>query len=318
MKRKILLQSSAALLASQLPLSAESQLLEIIDTHQHLWDLDVFELPWNKKGSDSPLAKNFVSSDYRQVTQGLNVAQAIYMEVNVAPHQKLKEARHVLRLCRSQDHPTTAAVISGPVESEDFVPYIRSLSQNPEIKGVRRVLHGKVPKGTCLQPQFVKNMQLLGTLNLNFDLCMRPDDLQDALKLVEQCPETRFVIDHCGNVDPKIYLNQQRDSIVRRKTWQRDMVMLAEHPQVYCKISGVVAKMKKGAWKPEDLSPAINFCLDTFGPDRVVFGSDWPVCNLGATYRQWVEALKEIVKARPLDDQKKLFSQNALECYRLS
>jgi predicted TIM-barrel fold metal-dependent hydrolase len=322
MNRKNLLYTSSALLVGQAlsstKLEAQERSLEMIDTHQHLWDLDIFELPWNKKGSGGPLARNFVTSDYLEATRGFNIVQVLYMEVNVAPHQKMKEALHVLELCRSSDHPTTAAVISGPVESADFRPYIKKLSQHPEIKGVRRVLHGKVAKGTCLQPQFVKNMQLLGELNLNFDLCMRPDDLEDALKLVEQCPETRFVIDHCGNVHPGSYANHSRSSIDQRRAWQRDMMMLAEHPQVYCKISGMVHKMESGKWSADDLAAPINFCMDTFGPDRVVFGSDWPVCNLGSAYREWVEALKQVVKDRPLEDQKKLFSENAIKCYRLS
>lgn len=317
MRRKTLLQASVALGGvTQLALSAKETGLSIVDTHQHLWDLDLFELPWNKKGG-GPLGKNFVTQDYLEVTKGLHLEQVVYMEVNVAPHQKMKEAEHVLKLCRSDAHPTTAAVISGPVQSADFIPYIKTLSQHPEIKGVRQVLHGKLPKGTCLQPQFVRNMQFLGELDLSFDLCMRPQELSDALALVKQCPETRFVIDHCGNVHPDIYSNHHRDSIEMRQSWQRDMVMLSEYPQVYCKISGVVAKMKKGKWQAEDLRSAIDFCLDTFGPDRVVFGSDWPVCNLGSTYREWVGALRQIVKNRPLEDQKKLFSENALKCYRL-
>jgi L-fuconolactonase len=99
--------------------------------------------------------------------------------------------------------------------------------------------------------------------------------------------------------------------------WKRDMAALAEHERVLCKISGIVARAPKDVWRAEHLAPIVNFCLNTFGPDRVIFGSDWPVCTLAAEYRQWVKALREIIADRDVVAQKKLLHDNAVRHYGL-
>jgi predicted TIM-barrel fold metal-dependent hydrolase len=126
--------------------------------------------------------------------------------------------------------------------------------------------------------------------------------------LIDACPDTRFILDHCGNED------------VTRKDhsqWQKDIAELAKRKNVVGKVSGIVASAKPGAWSADDLAPVVNHTLAVFGPDRVMFGGDWPVCTLAATYRQWVEALQSIVKERPIAEQKKLFHDNAVAFYGL-
>lgn len=134
---------------------------------------------------------------------------------------------------------------------------------------------------------------------------MRPADLGDAVRLVEACPDTRFVLDHCGN--GPIYAED-------RTQWRRDIERLARFDRVVCKISGIVVQARPG-WRPGDLAPVINPCLDAFGPDRVLFAGDWPVCTRAATFRQWVEALQAVVRERPRDQQRKLFHDNAARFY---
>ena len=192
---------------------------------------------------------------------------------------------------------------------------------NPLIKGVRQVLHADTAeRGLCLQPQFVKSVQLLGEMGKSFDLCMRPTELADGATLAQKCPDTRFVVDHCGNADPGAWQPKAKQTTPPGHTveqWKADMGKLAKLSNVICKISGIVARAPKG-WTPEYLAPAVNFCLDEFGPDRVVFGGDWPVCKLGASYAEWVKGLKRIIAARPLVDQKKLLHDNAVKHYRLA
>lgn len=293
--------------------------LPIIDTHQHLWDLSRFKLPWL---SDAPeiLSRSYVTKDYLEATAGLNVVKAVYMEVDVDPQQQAAEARHVIALSEDQDHPTVGAVISGRPNSADFKPYILQFQESSYVKGVRQVLHVPgAPRGLCLEPQFVASMHLLGELGMSYDLCMRPVELADGAKLAKLCPKTRFVVDHCGNADPKAFLPGSKEPASHDvKQWQRDMASLAECPNVICKISGIVASVPKGEWKSDILAPVINYCLDQFGADRVVFGGDWPVCLLGASYRRWVESLKEVISGRSETDQRKLFHDNALKFYRLT
>jgi predicted TIM-barrel fold metal-dependent hydrolase len=281
--------------------------LPIVDTHQHLWDLGRFRLPWIRR--DSPLNRNFVLRDYLDATHGLNVVKAVYMEVDVAPEQQVAEAEWVLDVCRQGRTPTVAAVISGRPASAGFADYLNRFRGNRYLKGLRQVLHVEsTPPGTCRSRDFVRGIRLLGDRGLSFDLCFRPAELGDALHLVEACPDTRFILDHCGNGDV-----QARD----RTQWRRDMERIARPRHVVGKVSGILASARPGHWTADDLAPIINHTLDVFGPDRVMFGGDWPVCTLAATYRQWVEALRQIVRGRPEADRRKLFHDNAARFYGL-
>ncbi len=178
------------------------------------------------------------------------------------------------------------------------------------------------PAGFCLQEAFVRGIRLLGELGLSFDLCLRPKELGDGAKLAEKCPETRFVVDHCGNADPKVFFKADDSRLTDGRaehdaeTWRRDMERLAAQKNVICKISGIVARVPK-QWSADDLTPIVDHCLDAFGPERVVFGSDWPVCLNGAPLREWVEALKQIIANRPLAEQRRLLRDNAVAFYRL-
>ena len=283
--------------------------LPIIDTHQHLWDLKKFTLPWHAVEDVPALRRSFVMSDYLEATKGLNVVKTVYMEVDVAPEQQVAEADYVTDLCQRGDNPMKAAVVSGQPGTPGFEPYVRKLATNKFIKGIRQVLHGpSTPAGFCLQPKFVESIQLLGELGLSFDLCLRSGEVIDAVKLVDQCPKTRFIIDHCGNMSV-----MSTDAAARAK-WLDGMQQMAARKNTVCKISGIVVSANSD-WKPEDLAPNINDTMNTFGEDRIMFAGDWPVCTLKATFAQWVGALKQIVKDRPLAFQKKLFHDNAANFY---
>ena len=283
--------------------------LPVIDTHQHLWDLTKFTLPWHQDAETKPLQRSFLMSDYLEATKGLNVVKTVYMEVDVEPEQQMAEAEYVTDLCQRKDNPMAAAVVSGRPGSPGFEPYLRRLADNRYIKGIRQVLHGdSTPAGYCLKPDFVDSIKLLGELGKSFDLCVRPGEVADAAKLVRQCPKTRFILDHCGNMSVT-----SSDQALRAK-WEKGMKEMAQLPNVMCKVSGIIVTANTD-WKPEDLQRNINFTLDTFGEDRVMFAGDWPVCTLRASFSQWLNALKQIVKNRPIAFQKKLFHDNAAKFY---
>lgn len=282
--------------------------LPIIDTHQHLWDLDRFRLAWLVEAES--LRRSYLPADYAEATAGLRVVKTVYMEVDVEEDQQQAEADYVLALCRDENSPMRGTVISGRPASAGFAPYINQYRDEPYIKGVRQVLHGAAtPPGYCLSPEFVAGIRLLGELGKCFDICMRPAELPDAVKLIDACPHTRFVLDHCGNAEV-----QAAD----HTAWRRDMEEVARRPNVIGKVSGIVASAKAGEWTADDLAPIVNHTLDVFGPDRVVFGGDWPVCTLAATFRQWVEALRQIVADRSLAERQKLFHDNAAAFYALA
>jgi L-fuconolactonase len=276
----------------------------ILDPHQHLWDLGAFRLPWLQDGG--PLTRNFLMADYLKASEGLNVAKTIYMEVDVEPAQHVAEAEYVIALCQQDDNPMVGAVIGGIPASDDFPAYVRRFQDCPYIKGVRQVLHGEAERGYCLRPEFIRGIRLLGKAGLSFDLCLRPDELADAAELIDLCPETRFILDHCGNARV-----QEKD----RRLWERDIAIVAERENVVCKISGVVAAATPGEWTAADLAPIVLHCAEVFGRERVMFASDWPVCTLTATYRQWVEALRAIVHDWSDADRRRLFYDNAARFY---
>ncbi len=299
--------------------AAQDSELAIIDTHQHLWDLVQFQPPW-LNGADAKIAAKHDTADYLAETTGLNIVKAVYMEVDVAPADQVKEAEYVLALIQSGKTPTVGAVISGRPNSDNFASYMAKFKENPLIKGVRQVLHAPTAqRALCLQPRFVRSIQLLGEMGKSFDLCMRPTELADGAQLAAKCPHTQFIVDHCGNADPQAWRAKEKQTVEPMhevNQWKRDTEKLAKLDNVFCKISGIIARAPKD-WNADDLAPAINFCLDAFGPDRVVFGGDWPVCKLGASYVEWVKALKQIVSSRSQIDQRKLFHDNAIKVYKV-
>ena len=234
-RRRFLLQAAATgtvgWCASNAAIGNPQEALPIIDTHQHLWDLKQFSPPW-LKGASEVIAKSHVTADFIRETHGLNVVKAIYMEIDVAPHQQVEEAKHVIALSASDEHPTVAGVISGRPNDEGFEKYIRQFQDSPAIKGVRQVLQvPATPRGLCLQPRFVRSIQLLGDLGMSFDLCMRPTELADGEQLTKQCPGTRFIVDHCGNADPTAFGTSKPPASKpwhAVEQWKRDMSALAD------------------------------------------------------------------------------------------
>ena len=279
----------------------------LVDTHQHLWDLSKFRLPWLKEVES--LAKSHVMSDYLEATAGLNIKRSVYMEVDVAEDQQGDEIAYISELCEKKEGPLVAAVVSGRPASDEFPKYLQRHRDNPYVRGIRQVLHvDSTPPGFCVSRQFIRGIRKLGEIGWSFDLCMRSSDLADASRLVDACPDTRFVLDHCGNpsvIEPNL------------DPWKKDLSKLAERDNVIAKISGIIASGAGGKWSVENMAPIVNHVIDSFGPDRIVFGGDWPVCTLAATFREWVVALGEIVADRPAETRQKLFHDNAVKFYRL-
>ena len=280
--------------------------MQIIDTHQHLWDLDLFRYSW--LDGLPALNRSFRMSDYLAAAKGLNVVKSVHLEADVDGPYMLHETRHLLALADQLDNPLDGVVACGRPESEDFSAYLDKIAGHPKLKGIRRVLHTQADD-VSQNVTFIKNVSALASYGLSFDICVLARQLPIAIKLVSKCPDVFFVLDHCGvpqvkekNLDP----------------WRAHITEIASFPNVSCKISGLVAYADPKRWTSEDLRPFVEHAITSFGWDRVLFGSDWPVCTLSASYQQWVEALKAITQGTDEVNRRKLFYDNAVRVYRLS
>jgi predicted TIM-barrel fold metal-dependent hydrolase len=279
--------------------------MRIVDTHQHLWDLDLFRYSW--LDSLPKLNRSFRMADYLAAAKGLNVVKSVHLEADVDEPYMLDETRHLIALADQPDNPLEGIVACGRPERADFKAYLDKIADRPKLKGIRRVLHTQ-PDEVGRGPVFIKNVAALSGYGLSFDICVLARQLPIAINLVASCPDVIFILDHCGipqvkekNLDP----------------WRSHIAEIAKFPNVSCKISGLVAYADPETWTAEDLRPFVEHVIGTFGWDRVLFGSDWPVCTLSASFQQWVEALQAITESAGQANQGKLFFHNAVRVYKL-
>jgi predicted TIM-barrel fold metal-dependent hydrolase len=305
--------ATSRLFASEQPIADPPQ---IIDSHVHVWDLDQFHLPWLGH-NPSLLNRNYSVADYVEAAKGLNITGAVYVEVNVEPGQEEREARYAIDLCVATAGPFVAGVVGGDPRDTKFPAYLDQFKDSRAIRGVR--FH--YPAGASADPAFIRGLRELGNRGLSFDLQVGSAGLLDAAKAVQLCKDTQFVLNHCGGGEPSIFrATSAHDPASRRsrKEWQDGITALARQPNVACKISGVADLALPDEATAQDIAPVVTFCLDQFGPDRVLFGGNWPVCLKGTTLKHWVESLRHVVSRRSEEDRRKLFRANAERVYRLA
>lgn len=279
--------------------------MQIVDTHQHLWDPGRFRYSWLQ--SLPRLNRAFRMSDYLDATQGLGVEKSVHLEADVDESFMLDETRFLLALADEPDNPLAGIVACARPEHDDFRTYLDKIAGHPKLKGIRRILHTQ-PDEVGQGATFVGNVGSLADYGLSFDLNVLARQLPIAINLASKWPDVTFVLDHCG-------VPQVKERIL--DPWRSYMAEMAKFPNVYCKVSGLVAYADPERWTENDLRPYIEHVISCFGWDRVLFGSDWPVCTLSASYRQWVEALYSITRSSGEANQKKLFWDNAIRVYRL-
>lgn len=290
-----------------------SKPLPIVDTHQHLVDTNRFGTGWSRP----PVPGNYGIPEYLEATKNVNLVKAVYMEVAVPPDRRHEEAMYAIELCKDKTNPTVAAVISTDLYSTYFEEYMSQFKNSAYIKGIRGSFKSRED---ILNEQVVKNVYSLGKMNLSFDFTLLPSALSTVVKLIRSCPETRFLVDHCGNVDPRAFLEPGKFTGKPdhdRDQWIFDMKNLAAEKNVVLKISGIVTRSQGYSLTAENLGPAINQCLDIFGPDRVMFAGDWPWCLKSMEIESWINILKNVVANRSYEAQKKLFHDNAIKFYNI-
>ena len=317
-RKKFLATSSVLAIASikgssELYASHSVNKIPIVDTHQHLADLTRFGPGW----TSPPVPGQYDIKAYLEATRNVNMVKSVYMEVGVPAARRHEEALYAIELCKDARNPTRGAIISADLKSPEFETYISQFKDSPYIKGIRS---GFSSTADMKNPLIIKNINLLGELHMSLDFEISPAWLLSMAKLIKTCPGTKFLINHCGNADPRAFLDPSSTSGKPNhdaNEWIAAMKTVAENENVVCKISGIISTSSGYPKTAKTLAPGINHCLDIFGPDRVMFASDWPWCLKSNKLEEWVNILKEIVKDRPYKDQKKMFHDNAIKFYSI-
>lgn len=282
----------------------------MIDTHQHLMYPERFDYSWAK--DFAPLNKAFTLTDYRDACDGTPIAGSLFMEVDVDDGQAGAEAGFFCELADDPDNGILGVIAAGRPEREGLAKQLEAM-MHTKLKGIRRVLHTQ-PDELSESPLFRKQVGQLGRLDLSFDLCVKQSQLDKAIALVRACPETTFILDHCGV--PDIAGNDAPHGAGWLE-WKQSIRRLAELPNSNGKISGITAYASESQRNKDGLQPYIDVMLEAFGVERLVWGGDWPVVILGSGLRCWCELSRALLGSLSEDEQRAIFADNAKRIYRL-
>ncbi len=277
----------------------------IIDTHLHLIDRSRLRYPW--LANVPALNRDFSHNTYAREAAQAGIAAALHMEVDVDPADIEAESEVVRELSQAPETLIRGAIAACRPEEPGFPDYLERVRADGLVKGLRRVLH-VVPDDVSESLLFRENIRLLSGTGLPFDLCLRADQLDKGIALADAAPNGQFVLDHCGNPD------------IRAKAehpWQESIAELARRPNVAAKISGIITNADPARWTATDLRPTVEHVIGCFGWDRVVWGSDWPVCTLAGALTAWVAATHAVLEGASLDERRKLLSGNANRLWKL-
>jgi predicted TIM-barrel fold metal-dependent hydrolase len=280
--------------------------IPILDTHQHLIYPEKFPYSWTA-GVPALAGRGFRYDDYLRAAEGTGISGTLFMEAGVADPHWHEETRFVHTLAQEAGS-LIQGIIAGcrPEHESGFEAYLESVLSS-RLVGLRRILHVE-PDELSRRPRFAANVRLLEKYHLTFDLCVLARQIPLAIELVRKCPRVQFILDHCGVPD---IASGSMDP------WRQYIREIAELPNVACKISGVVAYCASGRDLLETVRPYLDHCLEQFGWERVVWGSDWPVCMSRGDLRTWVDITRRLIAKADEGDKRKLLRDNAIRIYRL-
>lgn len=253
------------------------------------------------------LNRAFRLEDYRSATSGFEIEKTIFMEVDVGEADMLKEARFYGAIAEDENSIVAGIIAAVRPERDGFSEHLDSIA-NASLKGVRRVLH-VVPDEISTSALFRENVRTLSRYGIPFDMCFWSRQLGLAYELAAACPEVQFVLDHCGNPD---IANGELDE------WRQRICKLATLPNLVCKLSGIAVDCGEKTPTEQLLTPYLDECLEAFGADRLVFGSDWPVCLLAIEAKGWFGIFTSWCSAALSEsEQEKVCWRNATRVYKL-
>jgi L-fuconolactonase len=273
-----------------------------IDAHQHFWNYDPNEYPWITDQL-ARLRRDFLPVDLEREW----ACAPLDGSIAVQARQTLKESRWLLRL--AEQSPSIRGVVGWvDLRSERVEEQLAQFSGQPKFVGVRHVVQDEPDDDFMLQPAFLRGLGRLRQFNLTYDLLLHSKHLPAAIKVARRFPEQRFVLDHLAK------------PFIRSRTlmpWKDHIKELAAHENVCCKLSGLVTEAEWQDWKQTDFRPYLDVGFEAFGADRLMFGSDWPVCLMAATYQQVFEIVHDYLQQFPGDVGQKVMGENAARFYRI-
>jgi predicted TIM-barrel fold metal-dependent hydrolase len=278
--------------------------MDRIDTHLHLIYPERFSYDWTA-GFPALAGKDFRLEEHREASAGCGVSHAIFMEVDVPEKESVSEAAFFCGLAEDPSNFLCGVIAACRPEHENFTAQLEALA-HPKLLGFRRVLHTQ-PDELSTTSLFRENVARIGEAGLTFDLCLLPRQLANGAALVDACPDTRFILDHCGV--PDIASGDLT-------FWREQLREISRRPNLHCKISGIIA-YAAGEITAETLRPVVEHAIDCFSWDRVVWGSDWPVCNLTRDLQTWTRLLDEILAGCSAEELTRLYQHNARAVYRI-
>jgi predicted TIM-barrel fold metal-dependent hydrolase len=269
----------------------------IFDTHLHLIDRSRLSYPW--LGSLPALDRDWDFAAYRTTAARLGITNVLHMEVDVAEADIDRETAWIAKLMALPGSPLRGAISAARPESDGFEAWLDRVDRSV-VRGVRRVLH-VVPDALSQDAGFRRNLRKLGQAGLPFDICMLQRQLPLAAGLVDACPDTTFILDHCGV--PAIASGAFED-------WAGSIRRLADRPNLHAKLSGISAYGPPD-WSLQTLRPYVAELIDCFGPSRIVWGSDSPVCTLQSSLAEWVATTQALLQDQTPVDRDLILQQNA-------
>ncbi|HJY92526.1 MAG TPA: amidohydrolase family protein [Candidatus Acidoferrum sp.] len=273
-----------------------------IDAHQHFWIYDPREYEWIDE-TMTPLRRDFLPADLRHELE----REGFQGSVAVQARQSLRETRSLL------DFATQSPFILGVVgwvdlRSPQAGADLKPLAQNPKLVGIRHIVQSEPDDRFLLQSDFLRGISLLREFDLAYDILIYPKHLTVAAEFVRRFPEQRFVLDHMAK--PEI-----RSGKINQ--WKKGIAELAAYPNVYCKLSGLVTEADCNRWKPEDMTPYLDVAFEYFEANRLMIGSDWPVCTLAGSYSQVMGLVKEYLSGHSEQEREAVLGGNAKRFWRL-
>ena len=275
--------------------------MKIIDSHQHFWKYDPVSYSWINDDMQV-IRRDFLPGDLAVVLNENKVEGCIVVQAD-----QTEEETDWLIILASKNDFIQGIIGWVDLRSDKIEERLRHYLQFNKVKGFRHVLQGEEPS-FMLQKDFLNGISKLDEFGFAYDILIFPNHLEAALQLVEQFPQQRFVIDHVA----KPYIKDGKID-----EWKAGMEKLAQHPYVYCKISGMVTEADWHNWTAEQLKPYLDVVVESFGIDRIMFGSDWPVCLVATSYSKWLQTVQNYFESFTEEDQEKIFSGSAARFYNL-
>lgn len=274
-----------------------------IDAHHHFWQYDPQEYGWISE-TMNVLRRDYLPADLELEARSLGVDGVI----TVQARQTLRETQWLLDLADK------SAFIKGvvgwaPLVSPQVARDLEQFLGRAKLKAVRHVLQDEPDDDYMLRPDFDRGVGLLKSFGLRYDILIFERQLKQSITLVDRHPELTFILDHVAK--PRI-----REGVI--SPWRENMKELARRPNVYCKLSGMATEADQATWNADQLRPYMQTALEAFGPRRLMFGSDWPVCLLATSYQRWFQTVTDFVSPLSQSERTRIMGGTATEAYGLN